>query len=59
MLFKAPTNATCLEADVLLTFNFLLSHVRRGVTPSVYNAIVARSPYVLFLLIDHLEYSLV
>ena len=56
MLFKPSTNATCLEADVLLTFNFLLSHVRRGVTPSVYNAIVVRK---MPLLIDHLEYSLV
>ena len=52
---------TCLEADaLLLPFDILLSHVRRGFIPNAYIAIAVGSPVLFHLLIwwiSHLEYK--
>ena len=46
--FKSSANATYLEADALLpSFDFLISHARRGVMPSAYIAIAMASPCIV------------
>ena len=48
MPFKSSANANCLEEDALLpSFDFLLSHSRRGVMPSADITIAVESLFVV------------